>query len=123
MGLCQEDYTRAAPKIEGESLPLPPGSPGEVTLAQSPQAVFIRVKRLDHDFAWNSPANHLFIQAQTAVNNRGTWRRYRGQLQSKKMRPYQPCSHSPPSGQALEHLYNSSLSFARAPCNAAFPER
>ncbi len=31
-------------------------------------AVFIRVKRLDHDFARNSPGNHLFIQAQTAVN-------------------------------------------------------
>ena len=33
-------------------------------------AVFIRVKRLDNDFAWNLLGQRLFIQAQTAVVSR-----------------------------------------------------
>jgi class 3 adenylate cyclase len=44
------------------TLPHPPDAP-PLTLT----AVFIRVKRLDNDFSRNSPANHLFIQAQTAI--------------------------------------------------------
>ena len=33
-------------------------------------AVFIRVKRFNNDFSWNSLANHLFIQAQTAIGHK-----------------------------------------------------
>jgi len=36
-------------------------------LPEPPTAVFIRVKRLDNEFAWNLLGQRLFIQAQTAV--------------------------------------------------------